>query len=959
MVMNSDSRSLKKMVDEMWLQDNPEFRFRPASVLEFILDPYYLGLEGEVFKRVMIECEKILDGGYTEVIDYEGYSSGKSFKSSILLLYKAHQLLCLKYPHGYLGLSQDKNIVLLNMGLSLNQARDVVFQGISSMVSESPFFKQFGMEILSDRIRFKKDKIAMICGSSSKTVALGLNVFCAILDEAAFYVEQLRSKTGGAGEGQDHAEMLYSQIKRRINSRFKKDKNSLVKPLICLISSPKHEEDFMNKKIKEVKHLGLKNTYVINLPTWLAKDRDRMSDDVFLFDRENYRIMNDREIQNFVMDGKVYDISPTKRNKEKLLYGNKLDERVWIIPVDLQEDFEKSPELSARDYGAIPSNSLERFFRRPQEIEKCMYVEIQNRFTPKSSLSEFDFDNPTEDLTFIHVDLGLNKIRADGSRGDFAGFAVCHFGGFDNEHGGRPIIIFDAVARIGAGSDREVEFSSIVELILEMKRRGWNIYKTTFDSYQCLEKSTLIPIASGIKGEYNPNMPLKSGQIITGLSLKNKRICEVKEGDYVYSSKEDGEICCRRVKAAWCSGKKVIWRITLDNGEFIDCSDNHPFMMRDGTYVEAKLLKPRDSLMPFYRCVTPDGYLRVRDMKSGKNKLEHRLVKGCPKGMAVHHIDEDKMNNDPSNLEIMGHGSHSKLHWTAERREETSKRTAEANTKNWTEKRRKEASKRMTEANIKNSSIISERMKKNHPMKNEETRKKVGVSQKKRWADPKYREKMSKRPVYRGEDAGNFNSSVTWEMIVGLSHLKCAKVAKILGVHHATISKRVRAKGYKGWKDFQESPKNHKVVKVECLGIEDEVWDIEVEGIHNFALKAGVFVHNSVSSIQTLQKNGIVSDIISTVRTPTAYETLKAAIYEKRVFLPEHQILLEELKQLERHATTDKIDHPRYGTSDVADAVAASLYNCSKFYGTKHVGVPFREKDAEIIGQFEGNGQIS
>jgi len=496
MVYSSDSATLKKMADDMWLKENPEFRSRPAGVIEFIIDSKYLGLE-DVFANVIVECEKILEGkdgnGYTELIDYEGIGAGKTYKAQILLLYKCHLLLCLKKPHRYLGISNDKYITLLNMGLSLIQARGVFFEGMTSMVMESPFFKQFNMEVLATEIRFKKDKIKLVCGSSSKTIALGLNVFAAVLDEAAFYNESMRSRrASNVAEAMDQAEVMYNQIKRRITSRFKKTSESKVKPLLAMISSPKHEEDFMNKKIKEFKQMEINGmpllgTYIINLPTWIAKDRHKMNRDVFVFDKETFRVLNQNEIENYPMDKKIYDVTPNEWNIDILKYNNKLDERLWIIPIDFQEDFQRAPELSARDYGAIPTSTIERFYRRPDEIEKCMYIEIENRFESKSSLNDFQIENPPDDMVFISVDLGLNKIRSDGSRGDFAGIAICHFGGYDMEHGGRPVIVFDAVARVGAGDAREIDFGEIRDLVIRMKEKGWNVYKVTYDSWQSLD----------------------------------------------------------------------------------------------------------------------------------------------------------------------------------------------------------------------------------------------------------------------------------------------------------------------------------------------------------------------------------------------------------------------------------------------------------------------------------------
>ena len=60
-----------------------------------------------------------------------------------------------------------------------------------------------------------------------------------------------------------------------------------------------------------------------------------------------------------------------------------------------------------------------------------------------------------------------------------------------------------------------------------------------------------------------------------------------------------------------------------------------------------------------------DGYRTF--WVDGQNKYEHRLVwerlhGSIPKGMIVHHKDEDRTNNDPSNLELMDIRTHNRLH---------------------------------------------------------------------------------------------------------------------------------------------------------------------------------------------------------------------------------------------------------------------------------------------------------
>jgi DNA gyrase/topoisomerase IV subunit B len=48
-------------------------------------------------------------------------------------------------------------------------------------------------------------------------------------------------------------------------------------------------------------------------------------------------------------------------------------------------------------------------------------------------------------------------------------------------------------------------------------------------------------------------------------------------------------------------------RVTLDNGESVRCTPDHLFRLRDGSYRRADALAAGDSLMPLYRSVSPSG----------------------------------------------------------------------------------------------------------------------------------------------------------------------------------------------------------------------------------------------------------------------------------------------------------------------------------------------------------------
>lgn len=94
-----------------------------------------------------------------------------------------------------------------------------------------------------------------------------------------------------------------------------------------------------------------------------------------------------------------------------------------------------------------------------------------------------------------------------------------------------------------------------------------------------------------------------------------------------------------------CSGKDVdTYEVTLDNGESIICTDNHPFLLRNKKYVRADKLNPGDSLMALYRRVTDtgkySGYEEVLMPRKNKWVPTHKIVSSWKYGPEIkNHID--------------------------------------------------------------------------------------------------------------------------------------------------------------------------------------------------------------------------------------------------------------------------------------------------------------------------------
>jgi hypothetical protein len=421
---------------------NPQFERKPCeSFKEFVDNPYYLGIGRDVWQKVKEEGEKIwkgiLEGRYQEGICLWGIGSGKSFLAEILSCLFVHYLLCLENPHRYYSMTDDKPIVVVNMGTSAHQAKNVIFAGIRRLIENSPFFREYQPEVLQTEIRFPRKNIALYCGNSQETMPIGLNVICGILDEAAWYLDN---------EEKSIAENIYNTMKNRIVSRFGN------RGFIFVISAPRYVDDFITRLYEKSK--GKDYVYASSFKTWEVKDRHLMKQEEFEFDAGNGEI--------------------------------------WKVPMDFYNVAMSNPEKFMRDFGAKPSLVLEAFDRDADIVERRCNL---SRESPVDELGRFKdwFKATDNEPRFIHIDLGLKK--------DACGFAMGRFDGYDEKEGEkRPRVYIDLMLQIKPGEKGEIIFEDVRRIIYSLRERGFNIKLVTFDGFQSADSIQILK-SHGINAE--------------------------------------------------------------------------------------------------------------------------------------------------------------------------------------------------------------------------------------------------------------------------------------------------------------------------------------------------------------------------------------------------------------------------------------------------------------------------
>lgn len=137
-----------------------------------------------------------------------------------------------------------------------------------------------------------------------------------------------------------------------------------------------------------------------------------------------------------------------------------------------------------------------------------------------------------------------------------------------------------------------------------------------------------------------------------------------------YSIGSHGRVIVTLLETPRYIGRDSLIEVTLDNGQSIFCTPDHQFLTRDGRMVEAHTLRPHDSLMPLYRQLHR-GYEMVYQPLNGHLHPTHRLSDEWNLRNGIyddisdshrHHIDVNRLNNNPWNIIRMDASEHIHLH---------------------------------------------------------------------------------------------------------------------------------------------------------------------------------------------------------------------------------------------------------------------------------------------------------
>ena len=657
---------------------------------------------------------------------------------------------------------------------------------------------------------------------------------CSFEDEISFQLNQDIDKQ------KKKAMTLISSIDARMQSRFMKGEK--LPTLHILASSKRTDQSFLESYIDLKRRNDSKSTLIIDEPQWVIRT-DKDSPKKFPVAVGNKFLEN--------------EVLPVDSDETLLQEYRDKGYSILMVPIGYYEKFIDDIDIALTDIAGISTSNTTRYISGAR-WSTCRDNSLKNPFTKEiitvgNALDDqaqysdfFDLSLIPRDMIskplYIHLDMSMT--------GDKTGIAGVWIKGkkIGKDQGLQSKDLVFQVAfsvSIKAPKGHQISFEKNRNFIRWLKQQGFNIKEITSDTFQSADLQQQLS-AEGFNCKilsvdrvqdkiclpyqyfkssiyenrivtYQTNLlteeivglvRYENGKVdhdpsgincFTGdtkISLVDGReiriddlIKEVKSGkiNFVYSfNREKNKIEPKQVIDGWCSGiSNKIVEIILDNEEKIRCTPNHKFMLRDGSYCEAKDLICGDSLMPLYRKYPDKGLSNYRMYYNPMEDMwhyEHRqfVEEVLDEKYLVHHKDCNSKNNNPTNLIWCSTGAHQKIHSELQ----TGAQSIEANQKRADSTRKWQAENKDTDID-------------------------------------KCKEILEINALY----------GIDYE---SLPHNK-----KISYIHRYHNSKK---------KDL----KNHKIISITIYDSSEPVYDITVSDNHNFALSAGVFVHNSKDQVDAV-----------------------------------------------------------------------------------------------------------
>lgn len=485
------------LVNDLYADD---YKFPLVTPKEFLEDPIYTGDFGmQMYPKLKDDFARLFTTyGIIEVILAGSQRWGKNYFAENSCLKMLYDILALKKPQEYFKISTSTDIYVAVFSINATKAKSEFFDGVKRVCDNSPFFNTYRVKKdLESRVIFNlgsnepaRGKLVFVSGNSTELSAFGQNTIAGFLDEANFLPDiknSKRSRGHGQQDNQYNAALtLYNSVLRRMKNTYGTNHGTLPGKFF-IISSQKHEKDFVNTRIEDVNKRNDKSVFVLRYASW--------------------------------------DTNPKFKDSPKFEVGvnhNKTRISQILTPTDNKDDYEKIiqiPTIFKTDFetdfaGAMCDLAGETFFSKGKFINNMKIPLIFNKLIrPFVNKNKVDFS--VSDIVFDKSKIiNINKPRFAhidmAESGDYLGVGCGFLYGsksITKQENGElitvelPITAIDFLLTVVPPKYSKIDIDKIYELFLRLKNLGLHFNNVGYDRFQ--STYLLQRIAKlGIKTEY-------------------------------------------------------------------------------------------------------------------------------------------------------------------------------------------------------------------------------------------------------------------------------------------------------------------------------------------------------------------------------------------------------------------------------------------------------------------------